>query len=122
MSGKFMGQQNMSNTTTQPDPFSTPTIFLRIGWMTRYQGQTTSDHIRGGGAFVEEHGYGHEIFNFQPFEGKFYGYRQPPRSGHNQPKGPGININRLGADADDESGKDAITHQGIKSALRQIEH
>ncbi len=83
------------------DPFASRIIFLRIGWMNRYQGQNASDHISGGGAFVEQHGYGHEIFNFQPFEGRVYGYVQSPGSGHNQPQGPGINVNRLGAAAED---------------------
>lgn len=93
----------MSNVTNHNDPFATSMIFLRIGWMTRYQGQTANDHITGGGAFVVEHGYGHEIFNFQPFEGQLFGYVQPPGSGHNQPAGPGININRLGARNSDDS-------------------
>jgi hypothetical protein len=97
------GQDERDDHPTRPDPFSTPTIFLRIGWMTRYQGQATSDHITGGGAFVEEHGYGHEIFNFQLFEGRVFGYVQPPGSGHNLPQGPGININRLGAARTDDS-------------------
>jgi hypothetical protein len=92
----------MNQTTAQPDPFSTPMIFLRIGWMTRYEG-LTSDRIAGGGAFVKEHGYGHEIFNFQKFEEKVYGHVQAPGSGYNQRGGSGINLKRLGTDAYDES-------------------
>jgi hypothetical protein len=84
------------------DPVTVPMIFLRIGWMTRYQGQTATDQITGGGAFVKEHGYGHEIFNFQPFEGKVFGYVQPPGSAYNGDSGPGINIERLGASAQDD--------------------
>ena len=77
-------------------------IFLRIGWMNRYRGQTTNDQITGGGPFVEEHGYGHEIFNFQPANDRVYGYVQPTGSGHNQPLGPGIKIERLGASSGDD--------------------
>jgi hypothetical protein len=71
--------------------------------MNLYQGQTVSDQITGGGAFVEEHGYGHEIFNFQPFEGRVFGYVQPRRTAYNDQPGPGINLNRLGASSDDDS-------------------
>jgi hypothetical protein len=90
------------------DPMSVPMIFLRIGWMNRYEGQTTSDQISGGGAFVEEHGFGHEMFNFQPFEGRVLGYVQPPRTAYNDRPGPGIDINRLGATSDDDSLSGAV--------------
>ena len=85
------------------DPMTVPMIFLRIGWMNRYQGQTASDQITGGGAFVEEHGYGHEIFNFQPFNERVFGYVQPPGTAYNGESGPGINISRLGASSQDGS-------------------
>jgi hypothetical protein len=84
------------------DILNIPIIFLRIGWMHRYQGQTSADRIAGGGAFVKEHGYGHEIFNFQVFEGRVYGYVQPPKSGYNEQTGPGFNIDRLGASSTDD--------------------
>ena len=64
-------------------------IFCRVGWMVRYCGLASGDKITGGGAFVEEHGYGHEIFNFQDCNGTVYGYVQAPRGK--------LNINRLGA-------------------------
>ncbi len=66
-----------------------PMIFLRIGWMNRYQGQTASDKITGGGAFVEEHRYGHEIFNFLPYNGRVLGYVQPPGAAFNAESGQG---------------------------------
>ena len=70
-----------------------PIIFLRIGWMEHYRG-LDGDAIAGGGAYVKKHGYGGEIFNFQPFNGSVYGFVHPP--------GPCIKINRLGAaNADD---------------------
>lgn len=42
--------------------------------MERYQGLTSGDAIQGGGGFVREYRYGHEIFNFLPWEKKMYGY------------------------------------------------
>lgn len=85
------------------DPMTVPMIFLRIGWMNHYQGQTATDQITGGGDFVKKHGYGHEIFNFQPFAGRLFGYVQPPGTAYNDRSGPGININRLGASSADDS-------------------
>lgn len=64
-------------------------IFCRVGWMVHYCGQESGDKIAGGGAFVEDHEYGHEIFNFQDCNGTMYGYVQPPRGK--------LNISRLGA-------------------------
>lgn len=62
-------------------------IFCRVGWMVRYCGLASGDKITGGGAFVEEHGYGHEIFNFQDCNETVYGYVQPPKGK--------LNISRL---------------------------
>jgi hypothetical protein len=78
-------------------PFLTPMVFLRLGWMDRYQGISHGDAISGGGAYVAEKGYGHEIFNFAKFRGRFYGYAQPPRGGHNQPGLAKIRVEKLGA-------------------------
>ncbi|SJZ90277.1 DUF3883 domain-containing protein [Garciella nitratireducens] len=69
-------------------------IFLNTAWMERYEGLLGNDkEIHGGGSYVEEYGYGHEIFNFKKISGKVYGYAQP--SGYN-------NLQRLGASEDDE--------------------
>lgn len=65
-------------------------IFFNIGWMKNYQGMANGDDIRGGGAYVQENKYGHEIFNFVPHNGFVYGFVQPPRS-------TSINMGRLGA-------------------------
>lgn len=46
---------------------------MNIGSMVAYKG-STGDAISGGGKYVLEHGFGHEIFNFQPFHGRCYGY------------------------------------------------
>ena len=77
-------------------------IFLRIGWMERYRG-LVGDTVAGGGAHVDEYGYGVEIFNFQPFKGSVYGFVWPSRL-RNLPKDriPNININRLGAAGTDD--------------------
>ena len=79
-----------------------PIIFLRIGWMERYRG-LDGDTVAGGGASVDEYGYGVEIFNFQPFKGSVYGFVWPSRS-RNLPKDriPNIGINRLGAAGTDD--------------------
>ncbi|RPJ97419.1 hypothetical protein CW357_00045 [Rummeliibacillus sp. TYF005] len=69
-------------------------IFLNTAWMERYEGLLGNDkEIHGGGSYVEEYGYGHEIFNFKKISDKVYGYAQP--SGYN-------NLQRLGASEDDE--------------------
>ncbi|HUV89035.1 MAG TPA: DUF3883 domain-containing protein [Anaerolineae bacterium] len=54
-----------------------PMIFLNVGWMQKYRGLIgTGDTITSGGAYVQEHSYGHEIFNFKPHDGYMYGYVQ----------------------------------------------
>lgn len=69
-------------------------IFLNTAWMERYQGLVGNDEeIRGGGSYVDEHGFGYEIFNFKEIGGKVYGYAQP---------GGRHNLQRLGASKDDE--------------------
>jgi uncharacterized protein DUF3883 len=66
-----------------------PMVFLNIGWMNEYKGLDGGDTIQGGGAWVQEHGFGGEIFNFLPFQGQVYGYLQP----HNDV----IRLEQLGA-------------------------
>ncbi len=68
-------------------------IFFNIGWMDYYKGME-GDDIVGGGSFVEQEHYGHEIFNFLPENGYMYGYVQPV---HNT-----INIERIGASSKEE--------------------
>jgi hypothetical protein len=84
------------------DPFAIPMIFLRVAWMTRYQGIGSGDTPVGGGAYIAEHGFGHEIFNFQQFQGAMYGYGQPPGR-KDKWSDAKINLTRLGADAEDKS-------------------
>ena len=54
-----------------------------------YRGFSTADPIKGGGSFVQEHGYGHELFNFKNYADVAYGYVQAPQSR--------INVERLGS-------------------------
>ncbi len=78
--------------------FAVPMLFLRIGWMRFYEGQSDDDHIHGGGAFVREHGYGHEMFNFLPYDGQYYGYVRPTSGGSadsNFVDGAGIKLERI---------------------------
>lgn len=70
-------------------------MFLHTGWMNYFQG-LKGDIIRFGGSFVDEHGYGSEMYNFADVNGKMYGYVQAPGNGT-------IDINRLGANEKDES-------------------
>jgi hypothetical protein len=46
--------------------------------MEKYQGLAHGDAITGGGSYVAEHGYGHEIYNFAPWKGRVYGFVQVP--------------------------------------------
>ena len=86
----------------RPDPFAVRIVFLRVGWMDRYQGITGGDTISSGGAYVAEHGFGHEIFNYQPFQNAVYGYAQPPGR-KDRWKDAKINLTRLGASTDNKS-------------------
>jgi len=77
------------------DPMTVPIIFLRIGWMNRNQGQTAADQITCGGAFVKDHGYGHEIFSFQPFARRVFACVQPPGTAYNDQPGPSLPTQQL---------------------------
>src|SRR5262245_49145268 len=79
-----------------------PLLFLRVGWMDRYEGVAAGDSITGGGAYIAEDGFGHEVFNFKPFNGVVYGYAQPPGR-KNQWEKARIDLTRIGADRRAES-------------------
>jgi hypothetical protein len=64
-------------------------LFINVGWMTTYEGLTGGDTISGGGTYVKKHGFGHEIFNFKPYKGRYYGYGRPANDA--------IALERLGA-------------------------
>lgn len=63
-------------------------IFLNIGWMSKYEGPR-GDQISGGGGYVALHGWGHEMLNFKPYDGKMYGTAPVPQGI--------IRLERLGA-------------------------
>lgn len=72
-----------------------PILFCNVGWMERYQGLLSGDHISGGGAYVKKEGRGYEVCNFSPDNDTLYGYVQAP--------GAQINLDRLGANSGDDS-------------------
>jgi hypothetical protein len=76
------------------DPFAVPMVLFRIGWMDHYRGIAGGDRITGGGSFVSDHDYGHEMFNFQPFAGRVYGYVQPVTT-EEQWSSATINLSRI---------------------------
>jgi len=93
--------------SSQANPFAVRMILLRVTWMDRYQGITGGDTTSRGGAFVAEHGFGHEIFNFQAFGDRVYGYVQPPPRGDRWEEAR-INLARLGAGADQDYVADVL--------------
>jgi hypothetical protein len=72
-------------------------LVCRTAWMDFYQGlKAGRDKPQGGGAFVEENGFGHEVFNFlKDDDGCYRGYVRPPTAGHVEVQT--LNIDRLGA-------------------------
>ena len=50
---------------------ASPLLVFRIGYMKSYRG---FGDISGGGSYIEEHGEGGEMWNFQPDHGYCYGY------------------------------------------------
>jgi hypothetical protein len=72
-----------------------PILICRVGWMHWYRGLSNADPIKGGGSFVQEHGYGHEMFNFSNHQDMAYGYVQA--------KNFVIAVDRLGGEYDSES-------------------
>lgn len=51
-----------------------PILYCRIGYMKYYKGQQIGiDEIRDGGSFNKGN-VGHEVYNFENYDGKYYGY------------------------------------------------
>lgn len=67
-------------------------LICNIVWIPHYRGET--EVHAGGFDYVAEHGYGHELLNFDPVGGKLFGYARA--------KNDTINITKLGAHRDDE--------------------
>jgi hypothetical protein len=72
-------------------------VFFNIAWMIRYQGSLGDKPVHGG-SYVDENEFGAEIFNFQHFRDRVYGFVEPGW----QPS-KCINIARLGARRADQS-------------------
>ena len=73
-------------------------VFFNTGWMTRYEGESDTDPIQGGGKHVETYHSGGEMFNFKPRLKKVYGYVQPV--------GGTLNLERILASADGDKLED----------------
>lgn len=65
-------------------------FYCRIGWMKKYKGYVDNDRPVNGGKYNETH-IGHEVYNFLPHDGVYYGFVQ---SGN-------IAIEKLGANRKD---------------------
>jgi hypothetical protein len=50
-------------------------VFINLTEMDEYNGLEAN--LKGGGAFIKQKGYGHEVFNFKNDSGKCYGYTPP---------------------------------------------
>jgi 5-methylcytosine-specific restriction protein A len=77
-------------------------VFFNVAWMHRYQGLVKDTAVYGG-SYVDENGFGAEIFNFQHFRNKVYGFVE---AGWEPLKH--INITRLGAQRADQSVSGAL--------------
>lgn len=69
-------------------------IFCNTAWMDFYDG-ISNDKMIGGGKHIEETGWGHEMYNFKPIQGKYYGYVRVSKDRQ-------INIDRFGAKKTDD--------------------
>ena len=74
-------------------------VFFNIAWMKEYKGVSLNDIPVHGGSHIDENGYGDEVYNFQAYRGKMYGFVEAGW----KPKPRCINIARLGARKQDES-------------------
>lgn len=90
-----------------------PILVLNVGWMKKYRG-LENDELTDGGAYVVEHGYGGEIFNFLPFQGSMYGYVQPPGRKKIPYNSRIIKIERLGASANSSFVDDVLVAWAAK--------
>ncbi len=64
-------------------------MIFNTGWMNHYLGQTKTDRLINGGAYVKENHHGGEMWNFLPMRGRCYAFVRPV-------KDAGINLERLG--------------------------
>jgi hypothetical protein len=60
-------------------------IFFNITWMEHYHGP--EDIVpESGGQYPKDNGYGHEMCNFQEYDGMMYGYFRLGKQGDVKPK------------------------------------
>ncbi len=71
-------------------------LFANVGPMKFYNGVTAEDPAPTVGGSYNRENVGHEVYNYTRFEGRCYGYFEPPHEGSN------LDINRLGARGHDE--------------------
>jgi hypothetical protein len=79
-------------------------LFSKIAYMREYKGLHNGevhDKPEYGGGFVQEHGWGGEMYNFKPYNGKCYGYIAA-NSGT-------INLKRIDPNAKDEEKISGVT-------------
>ena len=69
-------------------------VFINLTEMDEYNGLEAN--LKGGGAFIEQNGYGYEIFNFRNDNGKCYGYTPPYGKLNLQRISDDISVNALG--------------------------
>jgi hypothetical protein len=73
-------------------------VFFNIAWMKKYQGLVEDTAVYGG-SYVDQYGFGAEIYNFQHFRDKIYGFVEAGW----KPEPKCINITKLGARRTDQS-------------------
>lgn len=79
-----------------------PILYCRIGYMKYYKGQQIGvDEIRDGGSYNEKN-IGHEVYNFENYDGKYYGYVQPDGPNNDDKSSNNLGIYNLGASKKDE--------------------
>jgi len=52
-------------------------LFVRIGWMTFYQGPQPGDERPSGGGKYNRENVGHEVYNFKVIDGRCFGHFEP---------------------------------------------
>jgi hypothetical protein len=78
-------------------------VFFNVAWMKRYQG-LVGDTAVNGGYFVNQYGFGVEMFNFQHFRDNIYGFVEAGW----KPVPKCINITKLDARRTDQSVSDIL--------------
>lgn len=80
-------------------------LFAKVGWMLNYAGMVPGDERPLGGGGYNKTAVGSEIYNFQPVNGRYYGFFQAP--------GSKLNFKRI----DPTTGEDAETMKSVLVVL-----